>query len=154
MTKFTFPAAFTVANLALAYLEFPASFDSGGHTNTLLSNLRWAADWLLGARYAPDAFVAVTWAPGKTIKQSHAWWGKPEEVKQAASVKAIKAPQAGADLLGQGAAALAAVSVVFKERDAKYSEKLLEVARGLYNQVGACSEGVHQSDPSRTHPTR
>lgn len=42
---------------------------------------------------------------------------------------------AGADLLGQGAAALAAVSTVFKDRDELYSAKLLEVARGLYNQV-------------------
>jgi hypothetical protein len=43
---------------------------------------------------------------------------------------------AGADLLGQGAAALAAVSAVFQNRDEAYSDKLLEVARGLYNQVG------------------
>lgn len=51
-------------------------------------------------------------------------------------MRVVKAPKPGADLLGQGAAALAAVSVVFKDRDAAYSDKLLEVARGLYNQVG------------------
>lgn len=136
MTRFTFPAAFTIANLALAYLEFPDAFNSNGHSDSLLSSLRWAADWLLAARYAPDAFVAMTWAPGKTVKESHLWWGKPDEVKQAAEVRILKAPKAGADLLGQGAAALAAVSVVFKERDPRYSAKLLEVARGLYNQVG------------------
>lgn len=135
MTRFTFPTSFAVANLALAYLEFPGAFDSNGHADALLGSLRWSADWLLAARYAPDAFVAVTWAPGKTVKESHVWWGKPEEVKQAAETRVLKAPKAGADLLGQGAAALAAVSVVFKERDPRYSAKLLEVARGLYNQV-------------------
>jgi hypothetical protein len=138
MTRFTFPTAFTVANLALAYLEFPGAFDSAGQTNALLSSLKWAADWLLAARYAPDAFVAMTWAPGRTVKESHSWWGKPEEVKQAADIRVLKAPKAGADLLGQGAAALAAVSLVFKERDGKYSAKLLEVARGLFNQVCFC----------------
>lgn len=137
MTRFTFPTAFTVANLALAYLEFPDAFS--GQVDSLLSSLRWAADWLLAARYAPDAFVAVTWAPGRTIKESHDWWGKPEEVKTAAEVRVLKAPKPGADLLGQGAAALAAVSTVFQDRDARYSGKLLEVARGLYNQVGGSS---------------
>jgi hypothetical protein len=136
MTRFTFPAAFTVSNLVLAYLEFPDAFSSNAHSESLLSSLRWAADWLLAARYAPDAFVAMTWAPGKTVKESHLWWGKPEEVKQAAEVRVLKAPKAGADLLGQGAAALAAVSLVFQERDPRYSAKLLEVARGLFNQVG------------------
>lgn len=80
MTKFTFPAAFAVANLALAFLEFPDAF-KGDAEKSLLSSLKWEADWLLAARYAPDAFVAVTWAPGKTIKESHNWWGKPEEVR-------------------------------------------------------------------------
>lgn len=49
---------------------------------------------------------------------------------------------AGADLLGQGAAALAAVSTVFKDRDEEYSAKLLEVARGLYNQVRPSAESA------------
>lgn len=135
MTRFTFPMAFTVANLALAYLEFPDAFGSGSNVDSLMGSLKWAADWLMAARYAPDAFVAVTWAPGRTIKDSHDWWGKPEEIKQRAEVRVLKAPKPGADLLGQGAAALAAVSTVFQERDPKYSAKLLEVARGLYNQV-------------------
>jgi hypothetical protein len=87
--------AFTVTHLALAYLEFPDAFKSGGHDTAMLFSLKWAADWLLAARYAPDAFVAVTWAPGKTIKDSHIWWGKPEEVKQAAEVRVLKAPKAG-----------------------------------------------------------
>ena len=87
--------AFSVSHLALAFLEFPDAFKSAGSEAAMLSSLKWAADWLLAARYAPDAFVAVTWAPGKTIKDSHIWWGKPEEVKQAAEVRVLKAPKAG-----------------------------------------------------------
>lgn len=136
MTRFTFPTAFTVSTLALAYLEFPDSFAaSAGTAESLLSSLRWAADWLVAARYAPGAFVAVTWAPADTIKESHDWWGRPEDIRQPAQVRALKAPQAGADLLAQGAAALAAVSVLFQQRDPAYSEQLLVVARSLYLQV-------------------
>jgi hypothetical protein len=101
----------------------------------------------MAARYAPDSLVAVTWAPGESIKQSHNWWGRPEEVREPAQVRAVRGQQRGADLLASAAAALAAVSVVYQQRDAGYSEELLDVARGLFTQVcarragGVCTEG-------------
>jgi hypothetical protein len=50
-------------------------------------------------------------------------------------VRALVSPQKGADLLAMGAAALAAVSVVFQERDPGYSQELLDTAQSLYLQV-------------------
>jgi len=64
------------------------------------------------------------------------FWGKPEEVPGQSEVRALEGPSPGADLLGQGAAALAAVSQVFKDRDPVYSQELLDVAQGLFDQVG------------------
>jgi hypothetical protein len=46
-------------------------FLQAGQTDYMLSNLRWAADWLSAARYQPDGFVAVTWLPGDSISASH-----------------------------------------------------------------------------------
>eukprot|EP00879_Flechtneria_rotunda_P028659 GHRR01030865.1.p1 GENE.GHRR01030865.1~~GHRR01030865.1.p1 ORF type:complete len:193 (+),score=55.97 GHRR01030865.1:922-1500(+) len=70
------------------------------------------------------------------------YWGKPEEMQQASKVVPLIAPMKGADLLGQGAAALAAVSVVFASRDPGYSEQLLLAADGLYLQATE-SEGLY-----------
>lgn len=50
-------------------------------------------------------------------------------------MRALVSPQKGADLLAMGAAALAAVSVVFQERDPGYSQELLDTAQSLYLQV-------------------
>eukprot|EP00775_Hariotina_reticulata_P011571 gene11571-11715_t len=146
INRFTFPAAFTVATLALGFLEFEKAFDQTGQTAYMLSNLKWAADWLLAARYQPDAFVAVTWLPGDSISASHNFWGKPEEVPGRSQVRALEGPAPGADLLSQGAAALAAVSQVFKDRDPMYSQELLDVAQGLFDQgMDGASAGLYSN---------
>lgn len=71
LTRFTFPAAYTVATLALGFLEFPDAYEQAGQVDYMLGNLKWGADWLNAARYQPDAFVAVTWMPGETVNASH-----------------------------------------------------------------------------------
>jgi hypothetical protein len=73
---------------------------------------------------------------GWGIRGGCSFWGKPEEVPGQSQVRALEGPSPGADLLGQGAAALAAVSQVFKDRDPVYSQELLDVAQGLFDQVG------------------
>ncbi|KAF8066338.1 celD [Scenedesmus sp. PABB004] len=145
-TRFTFPAAFTVSTLALGFLEFPEAFDGAGQTDHMLETLRWGADWLLKARYADGALVAVTWLPGAApdVRASHLMWTRPEEMPGASAVRSLVAPQRGADLLAQAAAALAAVSVVFVERDPDYSRELLDAAEGLYRQA-IDSEGLYSS---------
>lgn len=64
------------------------------------------------------------------------FWGRAEDVPGAAKVSALSAGQPGADLLAQGAAALAAVSLAFQQRDPVYSQELLDTAQSLYLQVG------------------
>jgi hypothetical protein len=73
LTKFTFPASFTVSTLALGFLEFQDAYAAAGQVDYMLATLKWGADWLNAARYAPDAFVAVTWKPGGCISGC---WGQ------------------------------------------------------------------------------
>ncbi|WIA22858.1 hypothetical protein OEZ86_009804 [Tetradesmus obliquus] len=144
LTRFTFPAAFTVSTLALSFLEFKDAYAAAGQVDAMLATLKWGADWLNAARYAPDAFVAVTWKPGATVRESHLYWGRPEDLTGPAQVRALVSPQKGADLLAMGAAALAAVSVVFQERDPGYSQELLDTAQSLYLQATE-SSGLYSS---------
>jgi hypothetical protein len=73
-----------------------------------------------------------------SVRESHLYWGRPEDLPGPAQVRTLVSPQKGADLLAMGAAALAAVSVVFQERDPGYSQELLDTAQSLYLQVGLC----------------
>lgn len=63
------------------------------------------------------------------------FWGRPEDVPGAAAVRALTSRMKGADLLAQAAAALAATSLAFQDRDPTYSAELLNAAQGLYDQV-------------------
>ncbi len=107
---------------------------------------RWGADWIVKARYSPTSLVAVTWSPGASIKQAHLFWGHPEDITAPSMVRSLGPGQPGADLLAGAAAALAATAHVFKKEDPSYSDDLIAVAQGLYdqakNQEGFYSDSV------------
>ena len=145
-TRFTFPAAYTIATLALGYVAFPEGYDANGQAARLKANLRWGADWILKARFSPQHLVAATWAPGKTISQAHLFWGRPEDIRGASTVRALGPGDAGADLLAQASAALSATAYVLRADDPAYARQLVSVAAGLYeqakNQEGFYSDSV------------
>lgn len=134
-TRFTFPAAYSIATLALGFIAFPEGYQRASQVAALKSNLRWGADWLLKARYTPQHLVAATWAPGASIRQAHLFWGHPEDIRTPASVRVLGPGQPGADLLAQAAAALAATAVVLKQDDPDYAGLLVSEAQGLFAQA-------------------
>ncbi|KAI8463040.1 MAG: Six-hairpin glycosidase-like protein [Monoraphidium minutum] len=134
-TRFTFPAAYTIATLALGYLAFPEGYQKAGQDMALKQNIKWGADWLLKARFNSTALVAATWAPGETIKAAHLFWGHPEDIVPPATVRVLPPGKPGADLLAQAAAALAAAAVVLRENSADYAAELVSTAEGLYAQA-------------------
>lgn len=62
----------------------------------------------------------------------HAVWGRAEDMTMARPSYDVDANNPGSDLLGQTAAALAAISIVFEKTDAAYALKLEAHARDLY----------------------
>ena len=146
VTKFAFPAAFTLSNLALSYLEFSSSYQSSSDSQVAAMKgiLKWGADYIASSRYADGSFVIASWAPGDSIEESHYNWNRPEEVKTPAKVLALTAGLKGADVLGQAAAALAAISMVFKDDEPAYASQLQEVARSLYLQASD-SQGLYSN---------
>ncbi|GBF92005.1 endoglucanase A [Raphidocelis subcapitata] len=134
-TRFTFPAAYSMATLALGFIAFPEGYQRATQVAELKANLRWGADWLLKARYSPQHLVAATWAPGASIRQAHLFWGHPEDIRTPASVRVLGPGQPGADLLAQAAAALAATAVVLRQDDPDYAGLLVSEAQGLFTQA-------------------
>jgi len=66
-TRFVFPQAWVVSNLALAHRQFPEAFSASGQEQRLLEQLRWSADFLAACRYQEGSLVAYTSMPGALL---------------------------------------------------------------------------------------
>ena len=62
----------------------------------------------------------------------HAVWGRAEDMTMARPPFDVDQNSPGSDLLGQTAAALAAISIIFEKTDPEYALKLEAHARDLY----------------------
>ena len=62
----------------------------------------------------------------------HSVWGRASELTTSRPCYKVDSTHPGSDVAGEAAAALAASSIVFKEKDKAYSNILLQHAKGLY----------------------
>ncbi len=72
------------------------------------------------------------WAQVGDPGADHATWGRAEDMTMARPAYDVDEKNPGSDLLGQTAAALAAISIMFEKVDAPYALKLEAHARDLY----------------------
>ena len=63
----------------------------------------------------------------------HGSWGRPEEMRMSRPSYKITTSKPGSDLAAETAAALAAISVVFRQVDRRYADLLVRHARELYD---------------------
>lgn len=132
--KFGFPMAASATMLAWGVIEYPQAYEQTGQMAHIKNNLRFVADYFVSAHTAPNELYGQVGSGSA----DHAWWGSPEVVhltSRAASNRPsykVDASCPGSDLAGETAAALAAISLVFKTDDPVYSAKLLSHARELY----------------------
>ena len=126
--KFNFPMAGSATLLAWGALEYAEAYQKSGQTAHLLNNLRWVADYFLKCHPEPEVLYGQVGDGDK----DHAWWGSAEVMQMARPAARVDAAKPGSDLAGETAAALAAISMVFKATDAAYADKLLSHAKTLY----------------------
>ena len=62
----------------------------------------------------------------------HAYWGRPEDMTMPRPSWDVDQSNPGSDALGQTAAALAAISIIYESVDAEYALLLEAHARDLY----------------------
>ena len=133
--KFGFPMAASATLLAWGVVDYPEAYSQSGQLAHIQNNLRFVADYFVNAHPQPNVLYGQV---GKG-SDDHAWWGPVEvltETARAASNRpafAITESCPGSDLAGETAAALAAISIVFKTVDAAYSNRLLAHAKQLYD---------------------
>ena len=127
--KFGLPFEFSMSMLAWGALENRAAYQDSGQWPYLLSNLRWGNDWLIKAHPQPNVLYGQV---GKG-DDDHKWWGPAETMTMARPAYRVDTSCPGSDLAGEGAAQLAAGSLVFRADDPTYAATLLTHAKQLYS---------------------
>ncbi len=126
--KFNFPMAGSATMLAWGAIAYGAAYTQSGQMPYLMNNLRWVADYFVKCHPQPN----VLYGQVGDGNLDHAWWGAAEVMQMARPSAKIDAAHPGSDLAGETAAALAAISMVFRSSDAAYADMLLTHAKQLY----------------------
>ncbi|KAJ3692751.1 hypothetical protein LUZ60_011846 [Juncus effusus] len=139
--KFHFPMAFTTTMLAWGIVEFGQSMPHEERRNAKVA-VRWATDYLLKTIAHPGlVFVQV----GDPIND-HNCWERPEDMDTARTVYNVSADRPGSEVAGETAAALAAASMVFRQTDTEYSNRLIAGARKAF-EFANTYRGAYSDDP-------
>lgn len=128
--KFGLPMSSSAHLLAWGGVQFRAGYEKAGQMDMMYDMIRWPLDYFQRA-WNPGAqeFVAQI-GDGNA---DHAFWGKPEDMNMYRPCMKINRGTHGSDIAGESAAAMAAGSVLFKDKDAGFSGKLLDAAKSLYD---------------------
>lgn len=121
--------AYTATMLAWSVYEYKDGYVQSGQLDEILDNIRWATDYFVKAHTAPNEL----WGQVGNGTADHNWWGPAEVMPMARPAYKIDAAHPGSDLAGETAAALASASIIFRDSDPAYADKLLLHAKQLYN---------------------
>ncbi|XP_011014628.1 PREDICTED: endoglucanase 12-like isoform X3 [Populus euphratica] len=133
-TKFHFPMAFAMTMLSWSVIEYSQKYeaiDEYRHTRDLI---KWGTDYLLltfnsSASKIDKIYCQVGGSQnGSRQPDDHYCWQRPEDMDYPRPSRSVNA---GSDLAGEMAAALAAASIVFRDDDV-YSKKLVRGAETVY----------------------
>ncbi|KAL0313170.1 UNVERIFIED_CONTAM: Endoglucanase 1 [Sesamum radiatum] len=126
--KFGLPMAFTTTLLAWSVIEFGSLMRN--QVENAKDAVRWGTDYLLKAATAtPGTLYIQVGDPNN----DHHCWERPEDMDTARSVYKVSSQNPGSDVAAETAAALAAGSIVFKDSDPSYSQKLLKTAMQVFD---------------------
>lgn len=127
--KFGLPMAYSTTMLAWSVYEYKQGYEGSGQLEEILDNIRWATDYFVKAHTAPNEL----WGQVGNGTTDHNWWGPAEVMQMQRPSYKIDATHPGSDLAAETAAALASASIIFRDTDAVYADKLLLHAKQLYN---------------------
>ncbi|TVU11777.1 hypothetical protein EJB05_45379, partial [Eragrostis curvula] len=125
--KFGFPMAFTATLMSWGLIDFGRSF--GAHEAEARKAVRWATDYLMKATATPGTVYVQVGDAGR----DHSCWERPEDMDTPRTVYKVDRDHPGSDVAAETAAALAAGSIVFREADPAYSQRLLDRAIEVFD---------------------
>lgn len=145
MLKLNFPLATSISFLSWGALDFDKAYESTGHKNAALSNIKWGADYLLACHLSKTEIVGQIGDPGV----DHAFWGRPEEQSGERPFFVWDTSKPASDLAGAMASALASASMVLGDSDyLEHAKQLFEFAsakEGKYSDFYTSATYVYSS---------
>lgn len=134
-TKFNFPMAFAMTMLSWSVIEYNHKYEAISEYNHARDLIKWGTDYLLltfnsSATNIDKIYCQVGGSRnGSTTPDDHYCWQRPEDMDYP---RPVQTANAGPELGGEMAAALAAASIVFRD-NAAYSKKLIKGAATLFS---------------------
>ncbi|PRQ56976.1 putative cellulase [Rosa chinensis] len=138
--KFGFPMAFTITMLSWSTIEFASKLETKNELSNALDAIKWGTDYLIKAHPQPNVLYGEVGDGGS----DHTCWQRPEDMTTPRTSFKIDEQHPGSDLAGETAAAFAAASIAFKDKDPTYSGKLLTHAKQLF-EFARSHAGVYQN---------
>ncbi|KAI0239880.1 Endoglucanase A, partial [Lamellibrachia satsuma] len=129
--KSVLPMAYSVTVLATGMLIGREAYERTGQLDDMFDSIKWPLDYLLKCHIGPNQFYAQV--GNYTMKNNTTFWIRPENMTTPQPAFMLNETNPGSAVAAETAAAMAAGSMIFKERDADYSATLLLHARQLYN---------------------
>ncbi|KAJ0981496.1 hypothetical protein J5N97_009751 [Dioscorea zingiberensis] len=143
--KFGFPMAFTMTMLAWSAVEFRTQLSGKNELSNAQAAIKWGSDYLLKSHAAPQVLY-VQVGDGSS---DHSCWQRPEDMTTPRNSSKISDMKPGSDVAGETSAALAASSIVFRDSDRNYANKLLIHAKQLFEfgrkHVGLYSDSIQEA---------
>ncbi|KAK3102082.1 hypothetical protein FSP39_008602 [Pinctada imbricata] len=127
--KFGFPMAASTTILAWSLLEYKDAYEASGQLDYMYDCIRWPLEWMLKCHTKPNELYVQVGDPGP----DHGYWGRPEDMTMARPAYKLTTSKPGSDAAAEYAAAMTVSSLVFKDKDPAFSQKLLTHAKQLYD---------------------
>jgi hypothetical protein len=143
--KFNFPMAWSIGGVAMGLIEQKAGHLKTGELEYGLKMVKWGYDYLVNSYISESKIVMSI---GAAFKFDFPYMGPPElyevYVKQRPVWYMTPDPKnRSSETAGEVAACLAMGSIIFKNIDSEYSDKLLNYAKKYY-AFGKLYEGSYQ----------
>ena len=129
--KFSNTMGYSCTNLAWSYFENPESYKETGSEDHLLYILKKMCDYFMKVTYLDDSGNVIAFCYMVGDDQDHNIWTAPEVQTQNRPTYWADASNPSVDASGHMAAALAATSLAFRDKNADYADACLKYANAL-----------------------
>ena len=129
--KFSNTMGYSCTNLAWSYFENPDSYKETGSEDHLLYILKKMCDYFMKVTYLDDSGNVIAFCYMVGDDQDHNIWTAPEVQTQNRPTYWADASNPSVDASGHMAAALAATSLAFRDKNEDYADACLKYANAL-----------------------
>ena len=152
--KFGLPLASSLTTLAWGGVEYEDAYKRLGQWDELLDAVKWGTDWILKAHVNPNGQTQDVYVQVGAARFDHQIWAPAEETTAYRPAYKIDRNNPGTEVAADYAASLASASIIFRNENQAYADRLINEAKQLYefaeNNLGRYSDSIADVNPQYT----